>query len=67
MTASILVEVDVATRRPPARHAQVWVWVAVERNWAYAVEVACQMAACHPQVIMPIDARVIDWKEAGYP
>ena len=65
----LLVEVDVATARPPRIDAQVWTWVAVEdgplRTSAEveAEQTAILMAQCHPKVVMAVGARVIDWKE----
>ena len=57
---------DVALRRPPGVHAHTWTWVLVEPGpyaGAHAEEIACQMAACVPGVVMPIGARVIDWND----
>ena len=64
----VLVEVDVATRRPPAIHARTYTWLTLEsRNrtnvQVEAEETAMLMAMCHPFVVMPVGARIIDWIE----
>lgn len=64
MEISLLVEVDVAVRRPPRTDARVWTWVLVEEGphaGAQAEEIACQMATALPGVVMAVGARVIDW------
>ena len=67
-TVAVLVEVDEALRYAPTAQARVWTWVAVERKDRWNVDeqarlIACEMAACHPRVIMPVAACVIDWEE----
>lgn len=64
----VTVEVDVATARPPRVHARMYTTLEIERRTrtnvqAEAEEIACQMAALHPAVVMPVGARVIDWEE----
>lgn len=64
--AVLLVEVDVATRRPPGAHARVWTWVSVDDGPGAEVEareIACQMAAGVATVVMPVGSRVIDWRD----
>ena len=39
-----LVEVDVATARPPAVHARTWTWVAVERTDRVNVQIEAELA-----------------------
>lgn len=66
MEVTLLVEVDVALRRPPRADKRVWVWVAVADGphaGTTAEELACQIAAATPGVVMPVGARVIDWVE----
>ena len=65
-TVALLVEVEVATARPPRTDARTWTWVSVEAGphaGAHAEAIACEMAMCHPAVVMPVRARVIDWVE----
>jgi hypothetical protein len=52
------VVVDVATARPPAVHAQVFVQVAADSALDAQVT-AAQMAACHPGVVMPLSATIV--------
>jgi hypothetical protein len=66
---AVLVEVDVATCRPPKIDARIYTWVSVERTSRTNVEVeaeetACLMALCHPSVVMPVGARIIEWEES---
>lgn len=64
MTQTLTVEVDVALSRPPVSDARIWVEVAVGPDgWVAAAETACQMAACHPAVTMPVGYRIIDWTD----
>lgn len=63
---TVLVEVDVATRRPPAIHARTYTWLEVQRTTrsnveAEAEQTAILMAMLHPHVVMAVGARVIDW------
>jgi len=65
-TVQVLVEVDVATARPPRLDARIYTWLMVERRsrtnvQVEAEETAMLMALGHPHVVMPIGARVIDW------
>lgn len=56
------VEVDVATCRPP--RADATVFVTVEAPSGHAAELlACQIAMCHPHVVMPVGSAVTDWAE----
>ena len=69
-TINVLVEVDVATARPPAVHARTWTWLALERRDRWNVQVEAEqtamlMATCDPRVVMPLGARVIDWEETS--
>lgn len=64
----VLVEVDVATARPPAIHAKVYTWLVVERVDRNNVLVeanltAMLMAMCHPHVVMAVGSRIVDWRE----
>ena len=64
----VLVEVDVATARPPAVHARIYTWLVVERIdrtnvMVDACYIAAHMAMCHPHVVMVVGHRIIDWKE----
>lgn len=64
----VLVEVDVATARPPRVHARTYTWLTIERRnrrnvQVEAEETAMLMATCHPHVVMVIGARIIDWME----
>lgn len=70
------VEVAVALRRPPAEHAKVYCSISVElpdheptiEGLSRAIDtgtqearlIACEMAACHPRVVMPVRATVIE-------
>ena len=63
---TVLVEVDVATARPPRTHARTYTWLTVERTNRTSVQIeaeytAMHMAMCHPHVVMVVGARVIDW------
>lgn len=65
----VLVEVDVATARPPRTHATIYTWLAVESRDRTNVQIEAEqtamlMAMCHPAVVMPVGARIIDWKES---
>lgn len=53
------VEVDVATARPPRTDATMFVVVGA-RNAQEAELVACQMAYCHPFVVMAVGSRVVE-------
>lgn len=63
----VTVQVDVATRRPPAEHDSIFVIVSVplrdlediDRACVEARELACLMACCHPHVVMPVRATVL--------
>ena len=52
------VAVDVATSRPPAAHATVFVHVAADSDVA-APEMAALMATCHPAVVMPVGTTIV--------
>lgn len=52
------VVVQVATSRPPAAHAQVFVQVAAD-NASQAVQIATQMAAGNRGVVMPVGAQIV--------
>lgn len=63
---TVLVEVDVATARPPRVHARTYTWLSVARRDRSNVQVeaeqtAMHMAMCHPHVVMAVGARIIDW------
>lgn len=51
------VEVDVSLGRPPRADATIYYQIAA-RSSVDAQLIACQMAACHPRVLMPIASRV---------
>lgn len=55
----VAVEVGVATTRPPRHHATVFVVVEAEHE-TEALLVACQMAGCHPAVVMPVCSAVVE-------
>jgi hypothetical protein len=67
----VVVEVDVATRRPPRADATITVTVeaplredlrldrALTAADTYARETALLMAFCHPHVVMPVAARTV--------
>lgn len=59
----ITVEVDVATARPPRVHRQMYVQVEAPGPIA-AILLALQMAATHPNVVMPVGARVVREEES---
>lgn len=52
------VVVQVATSRPPAAHAQVFVQVAADSP-SQAVAIAAQMAASVPGVVMPVGTQIV--------
>jgi hypothetical protein len=65
--ATVTVEVDVATARPPRTHARMYTTLSVERRDRHNVQVdaeetAILMAMAHPHVVMATGARVIDWE-----
>ena len=67
-SVTVLVEVDVATCRPPRVNARTYTWLTVERTNRTSVQIeaeftAMHMAMCHPHVVMVVGARVIDWKD----
>ena len=66
VTESVLVEVDVATCRPPRTDARIYTWLSVERTSRSSVQVEAEqtamlMALHHPAVVMPVGARIIEW------
>lgn len=52
------VEVDVSLGRPPRVDATIYYQVAAHSP-VDAQLIACQMAACHPRVVMPVGSRVV--------
>ena len=54
------IEVDVALCRPP--RADATIYFALEAVDGYAAELlACQIAQCHPRVVMAVGSVVTDW------
>lgn len=53
------VRVGVATCRPPREDAVVWCLVAAGSP-GEAMLVACQLASCHPHVVMPVSSEVVE-------
>lgn len=55
-------EVEVALARPPRSDATIF--FVLEAESGYAAELlACQWAASHPRVIMPVGSVVTSWEE----
>lgn len=69
-THTVLVEVDVATCRPPRVNARTYTWLTVDAPagcsrshvQVEAETTAMLMAMCHPHVEMVVGARIIDWE-----
>lgn len=53
------VAVDVALSRPPRADATVFVVVDAAHRFD-AELIACQMAGCNRQVVMPVGSRIVD-------
>lgn len=52
------VRVGVALQRPPREDAVIWVQVQAEDEYE-AELVACQLASCHPRVVMPVASEIV--------
>lgn len=51
-------EVDVSLGRPPRTDATIYYQIAADSS-VDAQLIACQMAACHPRVVMPVASRLV--------
>lgn len=65
---TVLVEVEVATARPPRTHARIYTQLSIERRsrtnvQIEAEEIAYMMALSHPHVVMVTGIGIIDWDE----
>lgn len=58
------VEVGVALRRPPRHDATIFFTLEAESGQA-AELLACQWAANHPRVVMPVASVVTDWEDGS--
>lgn len=56
------VEVEVALSRPPRSDATIFFTIEAENGHA-AELIACQWAAGHPRVVMPVGSVVTSWSE----
>lgn len=57
------VQVGIALSRPPRTDRHVWFRIEAPTG-VEAELIACQWAASHPRVVMPVSALVLDWEES---